>query len=247
MTADILVVPRHDGALGTEPRYWPLYWASEIAPYLGKRVAEIGAGTTPAAIPLNRDGESERDAERDAASWLCVEPDRHVARHLSYRAQRGELGPHCSVLNGWVVDLPVTEPFDTVLYINTLEHIPADRAELAAAAKRVRRGGHLIVLSEAHPFLYSPHDGAIGHVRRYTRRMMLAIEPPGFQVAALKYLDAAGYAAAIADCFLPTDTTPSPKRVAFWDEKLVPLSRRIDRLTGHRFGRSLLAVWRRVV
>jgi SAM-dependent methyltransferase len=237
MTADILVAPQSDVALVAEPHHWPLYWANEIAPYLGKRVAEIGAGTTPAAIHLNR----------DAADWLCVEPDRRVARRLSHRAQRGEFGPHCRVLNGWVVDLPATDPFDTILYVNTLEHIPADRAELAAAAKRVRRGGRLIVLSEAHPFLYSSHDAAIGHVRRYTRRMLLAIEPPGFQVTAMKYLDAAGYAAAIADCFLPTDATPSSKRMTFWDEKLVPLSRHLDRLTGHRFGQSLLTVWRRVV
>jgi SAM-dependent methyltransferase len=241
MTADILTAPCSKAALiaapPREPHHWPLYWASEVAPYLGARVAEIGAGTTPVAVHLNR----------DTKCWTCVEPDQRLARRLSPRAARGEFGPRCTVMNGWVVDLPQSEPFDTILYANTLEHIPADRAELAAAAKRLRRGGHLIVLSEAHPFLYSSHDADTGRVRRYTRRGLLRIEPPGFQPIALRYLDAAGYAAAIAESCLPTDTTPTPKRLAFWDEKLVPLSRRIDRLTGHRFGKSLLAVWRRIV
>ncbi|HVA13335.1 MAG TPA: hypothetical protein VNF99_08805 [Stellaceae bacterium] len=237
MTADILAAPRGDVARAAAARNWPLYWASEIAPYLGPRIAEIGAGETPAALHLH-------DA---AEGWTCVEPDQRVARRIASRARRGELGRRCAVLNGWVVDLPKAEAYDTILYINALERIPADRAELEAAGRRLRRGGHLVVLGEAHPFLYSAHDAATGRVRRYTRRSLLAIEPPGFQPVAIKYLDSAGFLAATAACFLPTAGTPNPRRIAFWDAALVPLSRRLDRLSGYRLGKSLLGVWRRIV
>jgi SAM-dependent methyltransferase len=239
MTADILIAPRSTRVAEptAAPQNWPLYWASAVTPYIGRRVVEIGAGASPAAQHLNRNAES----------WICVEPDRRVARELAARARRGAFGPRCAVLNGWVVDLPPAKSCDTILYINTLEHIPADRAELEAAGKRLRRGGHLIVLSEAHPLLYSTHDAAVGRVRRYTRRSLIAIEPAGFHLAACSYLDSAGLLAAMAECCVPMNPTPSPQRIAFHDAALVPLSRRLDRLIGYRFGLSLLAVWRRVV
>lgn len=57
-------------------------------------------------------------------------------------------------------DLPPGELFDTLLYIDVLEHIPDDGAELARAAERLRPGGRVIVLSPVHQWLYSEFDNS---------------------------------------------------------------------------------------
>ena len=48
--------------------------------------------------------------------------------------------------------LPAEAKFDAILYIDVLEHIEDDRAEMARAAARLKPGGALIVLAPAHPF-----------------------------------------------------------------------------------------------
>jgi hypothetical protein len=34
--------------------------------------------------------------------------------------------------------------------------------------------------------------------------------------------------------------------VAFWDKRLIPVSRVLDNVTGHKFGKSIVAVWARI-
>ena len=47
------------------------------------------------------------------------------------------------------------ERFDTILYMDVLEHIADDRAELACARPiSCKRAGHLIVLAPAHQWLF---------------------------------------------------------------------------------------------
>lgn len=57
-----------------------------------------------------------------------------------------------------------------------LEHIEADAAEMNKAAALLNPGGHIIVLSPAFQFLYNPFDKAIGHYRRYNKRMLKKLQ-----------------------------------------------------------------------
>ena len=59
--------------------------------------------------------------------------------------------------------------FDCILYIDVLEHIEDDRAQIDAAARLVRGGGHVVILSPAHHWLFSEFDKSIGHFRRYNK------------------------------------------------------------------------------
>ena len=80
----------------------------------------------------------------------------------------GSLPKHCQAITGTLASLDPEVKADTILYIDVMEHIAGDRQEMADAAARLRPGGHLIVLSPAHQWLFSPFDEAIGHYRRYT-------------------------------------------------------------------------------
>ena len=58
---------------------------------------------------------------------------------------------------------------DIVLMADVLEHVDDDRALLQAAFRLVREGGLLAITVPADPALWSAHDVALGHRRRYTQ------------------------------------------------------------------------------
>ena len=148
-------------------------------------------------------------------------------------------------MNNTTSVLEGTGSFDTILYLEVLEHIADDRAELARAARLLSPRGHLIVLGPAHQFLFSRFDAAIGHYRRYNRKVLRALTPPDCVFEASMMLDSAGFFASMANRLLLSAPLPSKRQIAVWDKLLVPVSRVLDRMTGYRFGKSVVAVWRK--
>jgi SAM-dependent methyltransferase len=136
--------------------------------------------------------------------------------------------------------------FDSILYIDVLEHIEQDAAEAAAAARMLRPGGHLIVLSPAHQFLFSPFDASIGHYRRYNRKSLTACSPPDCRLETMFYLDCAGMAASLANRVLLRQSQPEERQIALWDNFIVPVSRIADRIFCYRLGKTICAVWTRI-
>ena len=126
-----------------------------------------------------------------------------------------------------------------------LEHIEDDAAELARAAEWLRPGGHVVVLSPAHQWLFTPFDKAIGHFRRYTKKSLKAVAPPGAELARLAYLDSVGLLASIGNRVILRRAVPSAGQIAAWDKLMVPLSRALDPVLAHTVGKSVLGVWRR--
>ena len=175
--------------------------------------------------------------------WVCLEPDPAMAGSLTRDVGAGLLPRSCEVLAGTVGDLAPAECFDTILYADVLEHIEDDRRELSEAARHLAPGGALIVLSPAHQFLFSSFDAAIGHFRRYDRRTLSALAPPGLRLVRLRYLDAVGALTSLLNRLVLTQPLPTPAQLAFWDRCLVPVSRLLDPLLGYRVGRAILAVW----
>ena len=136
--------------------------------------------------------------------------------------------------------------FDAILYIDVLEHIEDDSAELRRAAAHLSPGGALIVLSPAHPFLYTPFDQAIGHYRRYTRQSLRAAAPRNLRRDKLIYLDSVGMLASLANRLLLDQSMPTAAQIHIWDTYLVPCSRVMDPLFFGAVGKSVLGVWRNV-
>jgi hypothetical protein len=148
------------------------------------------------------------------------------------------------VIVGGCSDLDADE-LDCVLYIDVLEHIAEDRAEVAKAATKLRAGGHLVTLSPAHPFLFSEFDAAIGHHRRYTRASILGLTPDTLRPVCVRYLDSVGMLASLANRFMLRSTYPTRSQIRLWDSAMVPCSRVVDPLLGYLLGKSILCVWQR--
>lgn len=63
-----------------------------------------------------------------------------------------------------------TGSFDVIIALDIMEHVEDDRAMAREMQRVLRRGGLAIINVPAHPFLWSDHDLALHHFRRYTRR-----------------------------------------------------------------------------
>jgi SAM-dependent methyltransferase len=73
--------------------------------------------------------------------------------------------------------------FGLVVAYDVLEHISEDDQVVAEIARVVRPGGRVLIAVPADPRLWSPHDEAIGHFRRYTRPELIALfDGPRFHV-----------------------------------------------------------------
>jgi len=155
------------------------------------------------------------------------------------------LEPCTEVVTGTLDALDPADRFDSILYIDVLEHIEDDRGELERAAHHLAPGGHLIVLAPAHAWLFSPFDQAIGHFRRYTARDLGGLTPPGVRLATAFYLDSVGLLASAANRLLLRQSLPSTRQIQVWDSLMVPCSRLLDPFTGYRAGKSVVAVWER--
>jgi SAM-dependent methyltransferase len=81
--------------------------------------------------------------------------------------------------------------FALVSALDVVEHADDDRAVLAEMRAVLADDGALLVSVPAFPALWSAHDEALGHRRRYTPRTLReAIEGAGFSVVRMTYTNA---------------------------------------------------------
>lgn len=208
---------------------WKKYLLRQMKPFLRGRVAEVGAGIGATTAVLTRS---------TYANWLALEPDAVLASQIPENDR-------IQVFLGTLSDLPPDEMFDAILYVDVLEHIEHDLAEVKLAASHLAVGGHLVVLAPAHNFLFSPFDAAIGHFRRYDKAMLRAFTIPGLTPRRLRYLDSVGFFASVANRVLLQQSMPAKAQIRFWDRVLVRLSTVLDPCLGYLFGKSIMAVWTR--
>lgn len=215
--------------------HWKSYIGSVLRRFVRGRVLEVGAGIGSNIPFLHND---------QVTAWTSLEPDHALARQIGQRIADGRLPHSCEVVAGTIREIPESAKFDTILYIDVLEHIEKDSEELADARRHLAVGGHLIVLAPAHQFLFTPFDAAIGHFRRYDRKSLVRLAPPGCVLAACRMLDSVGFFASLANRVLLSSAMPSCRQIAVWDNYLVPLSRWLDAVLSYRFGKTVVAVWR---
>jgi SAM-dependent methyltransferase len=224
---------------GPVHRNWKQYWSVILKPFLRGDVLEVGAGLGTNTRLLH--GAPSSPVRR----WVALEPDSRLLDQL-----RGATLERVEPRLGTLANLDASELFDTILYIDVLEHIPDDIAELRRAAAHLNpksEASRLIVLSPAHPWLFSEFDGAIGHHRRYTRESLKAAAQgvDSLSLQRLWYLDSGGLLASAANRLLLRQSLPTLRQILFWDRVLVPFSRFLDPLLLHRLGKSVVAVWTR--
>lgn len=209
---------------------WKRYWRERIRSFVWGDVLEVGAGIGTNTRLLSG---------LPHTTWTCLEPDAGLAARIP------ALGLEHYTRVGTIEDLGAHERFDTILYIDVLEHIEDDRGELRRAAEHLKPGGYAVVLSPAHQFLYTPFDRAVGHYRRYSRSVLRAAAPAQLREVSLAYIDSVGMLASVANRMLLSQSMPTEKQILAWDRMMVPVSRMLDPLLLGCAGKSVIGVWQR--
>ncbi len=137
---------------------------AEFSPYLGQNIAEVGAGTGNFSILL---------LETNIRKLKAFEPSDNMFPLLKKTLSKDKRA--CVENNFFGRTITEEEHFDSVLYVNVLEHIEDDMSELIKAHDALVSGGHLLIFAPALPALYSNMDRQIGHFRRYTKKNLLKL------------------------------------------------------------------------
>lgn len=203
-------------------------------PQLGADVAEIGAGSGNFSEMLL--------SEPQVRSLVAFEPSANMFPRLAQA-----LAPHKSkarAIQGYLADHAegLRESFDTVLYVNVLEHVPDQGHELAQAWSLLRPGGTLLVFVPACPFLMSDFDRSIGHFRRYRKADLVAVvQGAGFRVERCRYFDILGILPWYL-VFVLMKRTLSGGNVSSYDKFVVPWLRRLEGMVTPPIGKNLFLI-----
>ncbi len=91
------------------------------------------------------------------------------------------------------------EAYDMIAILDVLEHIEDDRAALCSMARRLKPGGTILIAVPAHPWLWSAHDVANHHHRRYTRKTLkAAVADAGLKITYLSAVNSLLFPLAVA-------------------------------------------------
>jgi SAM-dependent methyltransferase len=207
---------------------------ARIAPYLGRRVCEVGSGIGNMSSLILSD-------PRELV--VLTDTDHHYLERLRTTfAHRSETRVEYLRLP----DQSAAERFeqyslDTVVALNVLEHIADDVQAMESIARLLRPGGRFVVLVPALQALFGSLDRELGHVRRYSRRTLTqALELAGFRVQHTFYFNTVG----VLGWWLNSRVRKSrliPRSQLRCFDALVPLLRLEDHLP-RPFGQSVVGV-----
>jgi SAM-dependent methyltransferase len=215
---------------------WKNYVSKKLRPYITGSVIEVGAGLGSSTKYL---------CDRTHVRWLCLDPDANHSSHLKSLIAAGKLPPCCEARCGVLADLDRSDVADTILYVDVLEHIQDDEAEMLIAAAHLAPGGHIVVLGPAFNSISSPLDKAVGHYRRYERDDATRLSSQSLSLQATFFLDSAGFFASASNRLILRKSLPSARDIKIWDKLIVPVSILTDKILGSFFGRSIVMVWRK--
>ena len=141
-----------------------------VKPPKQARILELGAGTGHNLAMLSRFGQVE-------ASEL--DP---IARDLaSERLGRPVLGAALPDLSMFPEGT-----YDLIALLDVLEHVVDDKGSLAAIFTRLKPGATLLLTVPANPWMWSAHDTAHHHHRRYRKREIATLaREAGFDIELL--------------------------------------------------------------
>lgn len=206
--------------------------ADEFAPYIGPCVAEVGAGTGNFTEFVLRRGAKKLVAFEPSANMYPLLKEKYISD--------GRVEVRNSLFGDSSDDFFGT--FDSVLYVNVLEHIELDAEELCVAYRTLKIGGQLLVFVPALQWLYSELDRKLGHFRRYGKKHLSdVVTGAGFEITCVKYFDLAGIIPWYIG-FVLMKKTMTGGNVSAYDRFIVPPMRFLEERVAPPIGKNILLV-----
>lgn len=224
--------------------YAPVYhqWIlDEFSTHIGKNIVEVGSGSGSISKKL---------LEYNPSTLFCIEPSEMVYNKLMKNMEefksktdyKTEVTPLNTYLSDSLDNLK-KEEIDTMIYINVLEHIEDDVAELKLMHECLSKDGKILIFVPALQWIYGTHDKNVGHYRRYYKKeLRRKIESAGFTVVSIKYFDAMG--------ILPWWFSFKVLKIKYlnngqskvYDKWIVPITRFMERIIPPMAGKNLIVI-----
>ena len=249
---------RHDDTATVAHRDEAVYYHNDVhgsrilarilGPHLAGRVLEVGAGAGYITTEL---------AER-CSEVVAIEPTKELHHTLITHTQAHT---NVTVVNTILSDYVRSRPavsgsstgttrgapgdlFDAVVYINVLEHIEHDGAELALATSLLRPGGRVLIVVPAHQWLYAKVDRLTGHFRRYSKKSLLTVtRDNGLHIESMRYFDSVGLVPYLVLYKWLGSTATTGTNATIYSRVIMPISYLIYRVfRGRLIGKNLIAV-----
>lgn len=187
---------------------------------VGGKVLEVGAGIGTVATRLLR---------HPVDGVTAIEPaDNLFPRLAAAGAEHGFTALRCT--SGELLTQGAGA-FDTVVYVNVLEHIEDDVAEVRQALHLCAPGGRLCVFVPAVPAIYGTLDRKSGHYRRYRKAELVRnVTAGGFRVDDVRYFDVAGLVPYWLAYRVIGIQSLGGASTSLFAKVLVPISRALQRL-----------------
>jgi len=164
-------------------RHW--WWRSRHQ-YVMRRIREqLDRRSTqdrPDVLDIGCCGGVMFDDLREFAEPYGIEPDPQLAPAVPQWSSRIEQVPFSG-------DYRSDRTYDLVLMLDVLEHIKDESGAVRALYELLTPGGSALLTVPALPALWSVHDDANLHFRRYTRKTLVAaLTAAGFELQRVEYL-----------------------------------------------------------
>jgi SAM-dependent methyltransferase len=229
------------GAMEYAPNYheWIL---DEFKPHIGKRVVEVGSGTGSITKKL---------FDYNLEKLIAIEPSKLVYNKLNegileYVNDTGKIETEFKSFNSYLTD---SKEFlceisvDTFIYINVLEHIEDDLAELKLMYSILEEGGKILIFVPALQWLFGSHDANVGHFRRYYKKELKnKVEKAGFKIEKINYFDFLGIIPWWIAFKLLKLKYLKDDQSKVYDKIIVPLERIVEQKLSPIVGKNLLLI-----
>jgi 2-polyprenyl-3-methyl-5-hydroxy-6-metoxy-1,4-benzoquinol methylase len=208
-------------------------WIIELfSPFTGKNVAEVGAGTGNLTKILS---------EQDVISKVTAfEPSVKMYDYLTKNVNNEKV----STVNSSLFEASdkYTKQFDSIFYINVLEHIEDDKTEIQHIHNSLKDNGYACIFVPALSWLYSDFDKSIGHFRRYHKNQLINLfDSNGFEVVTTKYIDMIGILPWYIN-FVLMKRSLGQNTTKIYDQFAIPIIKNLEKIIPSPIGKNLLLV-----
>lgn len=213
-------------------------WILDIfEPFLGNRFVEVGAGSGSfSELLLNKNPESISLVEPSE----MFEPLR-ITVHKALISTKIDL--YHNIFSNVADVIKESQQPDSIFYINVLEHIEDDVAELDKIHSTLEIGGRLFIFVPANQFLFSDFDKEIGHFRRYDRKQLTdKLLSAGFNIKLLRWFDLPGILPWLVKFKWLRSSDLDRGSVLAYDRFAVPIVRKLEHLVHPPIGKNLIVV-----
>jgi SAM-dependent methyltransferase len=209
----------------------------EMSPFLGDNLVEVGAGTGAF---------SELLLSTMPKTLSLVEPSEmfsSLCTNLQNVTGTSKLMFFQDIFSNVADRIKAEQSPDSIIYINVLEHIEDDAAELQIINKTLCDKGRVLIFVPALPFLFSSFDKKIGHFRRYTKKdLEQKCRAAGFNLLLSSYFDVAGIFPWFLKYKLLNSTAMESSMVQLYDRLVVPIAKSLENFVPPPIGKNLLIV-----